>query len=389
MALKVALVGNAPPRLCGIATFTSDLRLALRAQAHPPATSIVAMSEKRGVHEYPACVHMEIETQQKSDYVAAAERLNATCVDMVCLQHEYGIYGGESGSHVLAFLAALNAPVVSTLHTVLVAPNLGQRRVLGSIIRKSSKVVVMAERARTILRDIYATPSAKIHVIPHGAPDMPFTNPALGKGFFGLSGRAIALTFGLLSPSKGIEVMIAAMAHIVRRAPNAMYVVLGATHPSLVAAEGERYRRSLEALVAELELQEHVRFVDQFVDQPLLLRYIAAADVYVTPYLNQEQMTSGTLSYSFALGKAIVSTPYWHALELLDHGLGLIVPFGDVHATARAVGDLLTDHRQRDVLRQRAYQSSRSMVWAQTGRQYLDVFANVLHTRMGAEASAS
>ncbi|MFZ4070965.1 MAG: glycosyltransferase family 4 protein [Caulobacterales bacterium] len=389
MALKVALVGNAPPRLCGIATFTSDLRLALRAQAYPPATSIVAMSEKRGVHDYPAGVIMEIEAQQKSEYVAAAERLNAARVDIVSLQHEYGIYGGESGSYIRAFLAALKAPVVSTLHTVLAAPNLGQRRVLGSIIRKSAKVVVMAERARAILRDLYATPSAKIHIIPHGAPDMPITDPELDKGGFGLSGRAVALTFGLLSPSKGIEVMIAAMAHIVRRAPNAIYVVLGATHPSLVAVEGERYRRSLEDLVAALGLQEHVRFVDEFVDQPLLLRYIAAADVYVTPYLNQEQMTSGTLSYSFALGKAIVSTPYWHAQELLDHGLGLIVPFGDVGATAHAVGDLLTDHRRRDAMRQRAYQSSRSMVWAQTGRQYLDVFASALHTRVSAQASAS
>ena len=389
MSLSVAFIGNAPPRLCGIATFTSDLHSAVITRANPPLGAIFAMSERRGTYRYPRCVAGEIEDACAGDYAVSANRINAGRFDVVSLQHEFGIFGGEAGGHILGLLGRLRVPVVSTLHTVLSAPDAAKRAVFEAIIRQSSKVVVMAERGREVLRSVYRVPAEKIQVIAHGAPDRALVAPESQKAAFGLSGRSVALTFGLLSPNKGIEVMIDAMAQIVRRVPNAVYLVVGATHPSLVRHEGERYRRHLEARVLVLGLGGHVRFVDQFVDQALLLRYIAAADVYVTPYLTKEQMTSGTLAYSFALGKAIVSTPYWHAAELLANGLGRLVPFGDVSATADAVGDLMCDHAARNAMQVRAYRASRSSVWSEVGRRYLEVFESVVHASASPKLAVS
>ncbi len=262
-------------------------------------------------------------------------------------------------------------PVVTTLHTVLSQPTPAQRGVLDRIVDASSRVIVMAEKGRELLRTVYRVPAEKIEVIPHGTPDVAFVEPDEAKTTFGFSGRSVILTFGLLSPSKGIEVMIDAMPAILRSRPDAVYVVLGATHPNLVRDQGEAYREGLVARVRALGLADHVVFLDQFVDQATLLGFISMCDVYVTPYLNEAQMTSGTLAYSFGLGKAIVSTPYWHARELLADGRGILVPFGDAAAVGREISALLTDDARRSAMRQRAYASSRPMTWPRIAERYL------------------
>ncbi len=265
-------------------------------------------------------------------------------------------------------------PVVTTLHTVLAKPSDAQRRVMRQIIDVSEKVVVMAEKGRELLRAVHGVPSHKIEIIPHGIPDFPFLESRYAKTKFGFEGKTVILTFGLLSPSKGIETVIDAMPGIVRSCPNAVYVVLGATHPNLVRNQGEGYRESLIARVKELGIEGHVVFFNEFVDQPRLLDFISMCDVYVTPYLNEAQMTSGTLAYSFGLGKAVVSTPYWHAKELLAEGRGILVPFGDAQVVGSEIAGLLTDEPRRHAMRKRAYAASRSMTWAQTAEHYLDVF---------------
>src|SRR6187399_785532 len=266
-------------------------------------------------------------------------------------------------------------PVITTLHTVLAKPTAAQRAVMERIVDASSKIIVMANKGRDLLRSVYDVPADKIEVIAHGIPDFPFVEPDTAKAKLGFSDRSVILTFGLLSPSKGIEVMIDAMPLILERRADAVYVVLGATHPNLVRDQGEAYRESLLARVRERGVQEHVVFMDRFVDKPTLLDFISMCDVYVTPYLNESQMTSGTLAYSFGLGKAVVSTPYWHAQELLADGRGVLVPFGDSEAMARGINGLLHDEGRRHAMRKRAYMASREMVWSKTAEHYLSTFS--------------
>ncbi len=295
----------------------------------------------------------------------------------MCLQHEFGIFGGEAGGHIVGMLSRLNMPIVTTLHTVLEKPERAQRAVFEQIVEASAKIVVMAEKGEGLLRSVYGVPRERIEVIPHGIPDCTFAEPDAAKLRLGFAGRRVILTFGLLSPSKGIEVMIDAMPSILERRPDAVYVVLGATHPNLVRREGEAYRESLAARVRALRIEDHVVFLDQFVDQATLLEFISMCDVYVTPYLNEAQMTSGTLAYSFGLGKAVVSTPYWHARELLADDRGVLVPFGDSRAIGAAITGLLTDDARRQSMRWRAYASSRSMTWERTAERYLATFEKV------------
>ena len=328
--LRIAFIGNSLPRRCGIATFTSDLQQAVAASRPGTETTIVAMNDRGQSYAYPPVVRMQIQDEKLEDYVRAADELNAGKVDAVSLQHEFGIFGGEAGAHLLTLLSRLNMPIVTTLHTVLSDPAPMQRRVLNDIVALSSKVIVMAEKGRELLRSTYAVPAEKIEVIPHGIPDAPYADPDAAKSRLGFAGKSTILTFGLLSKNKGIEVMIDAMPEILRRKPDAVYVVLGATHPNLVRDQGEAYRESLVARVRERGVEKHVVFLDRFVDKPTLLDFISMCDVYVTPYLNESQMTSGTLAYSFGMGKAVVSTPYWHARELLADGRGVLVPFNDV-----------------------------------------------------------
>jgi glycosyltransferase involved in cell wall biosynthesis len=332
------------------------------------------MTDHGQTYDYPASVALQIKDGNIEDYLRAADFLNAGRFDTVCLQHEFGIFGGEAGAHILVLLSRLTMPVVTTLHTVLAEPTAAQRAVMERIVAVSSKVVVMANKAHELLRSVYQVPEDKIEVIAHGIPDVAFVGPEAAKARLGYSGRSVILTFGLLSPNKGIEVMIDAMPSILQRCADAVYVVLGATHPNLVRDQGEAYRESLLARVRELGIEDHVVFLDQFVDQATLLEFISMCDVYVTPYLNEAQMTSGTLAYSFGLGKPVVSTPYWHARELLADGRGVLIPFGDAAATGREIAELLTDDTRRQAICKRAYAVSRSMTWERTAQRYMSVF---------------
>ena len=373
---RIAFIGNSLPRRCGIATFTTDLQQAVSNSHAKPETRIVAMTDHGQAYAYPPSVVLQIKDDNIEEYVRAADFLNAGRFDIVSLQHEFGIFGGEAGVYILALLSRLTMPVVTTFHTVLAKPTAAQRTVMERIVEMSSKVVVMAHMGRDLLRNVYRVPDHKIEVIAHGIPDVAFVLPEAAKARLGFSGRAVILTFGLLCPNKGIEVMIDAMPSILERRPDAVYVVLGATHPNLVRDQGEAYRESLLARVRELGVEDHVVFLGQFVDQATLLEFISMCDVYVTPYLDEAQMTSGTLAYSYGLGKPVVSTPYWHARELLADGRGVLVPFGDAAATGREIADLLTDDTRRQAICQRAYVVSRSMTWERSAERYMLAFEN-------------
>ena len=374
MPSRLAFIGNSLPRRCGIATFTTDLQQAIAKSRGDVTTAIVAMTDHVHRYEYPPAVRLQINDEKLEEYARAANFLNTEQFDLVCLQHEFGIFGGEAGQYILALLARLHMPIVTTLHTILADPKSVQRNVLNEIVDASSKVIVMAEKGRDLLRSVYGVPAEKIEIIPHGIPDAAFVEPDAAKARLGFSRKAIILTFGLLSPNKGIEVMIDAMPSILQSRADALYIVLGATHPNLVRHEGEAYRESLMARVRGLGIEEHVVFLDRFVDQATLLDFISMCDIYVTPYLNEAQMTSGTLAYSFGLGKAVVSTPYWHAQELLAQGRGVLVPFGESAAIATQIAGLLTDDTRRNAMREHAYVSSRSMTWERTAERYLKVF---------------
>jgi len=378
---RVAFIGNSLPRRCGIATFTTDLQQAVAALNTPCDTAIVAMNDEGGHYEYPPVVALQVDDRKIEDYERAADFLNTGRFDVVSLQHEFGIFGGEAGSHLVTMLAPLSMPIVTTLHTVLAAPSAAQRHVLREICNVSATVVVMAEKGRELLRTEYSIPAHKIEVIPHGIPDCPFLEPELAKLGRDFAGRAVILTFGLISPNKGIEVMIEAMPAILERRADAVYVVLGATHPHLLRREGETYRDSLRKRTRELDIEDHVVFLDQFVDRATLVDFISMCDVYVTPYLNEAQMTSGTLAYSFGVGKAVVSTPYWHARELLADGRGILVPFGDCTALGSEIAALLTDEVRRHALRKDAYAYSRAMTWPRTAERYLATFDRAIGRR--------
>src|SRR4051812_44195660 len=371
---RIAVVGNSLPRRCGIATFTTDLRQAISTSPANLETVIVAMTDRGQAYDYPSSVALQINDDNIEEYVRAADFLNNGRFDIVCLQHEFGIFGGEAGAHILALLSRLNMPVVTTLHTVLANPTAVQRAVMGGIVAASSKVVVMAEKERELLRGVYQVPNDRIEVIAHGIPDAAFVSPDAAKAKLGFGGKSVILTFGLLSPNKGIEVVIDAMPSILKRSPDAVYVVLGATHPNLVRDQGETYRESLMARARGLGVADQVVFLDRFVDQATLLQFISMCDLYVTPYLNEAQMTSGTLAYSFGQGKPVVSTPYWHARELLADGRGVLVPFGDAAAIGSAIAELLTDDARRQAMCRRAYAVSRSMTWERTAERYMSVF---------------
>src|SRR6202166_781462 len=371
---RVAFVGNHLPRRCGIATFTHDLHRAVSTARPDIETCVVAMTDPGRTYDYPPAVHFQIRDETIGDYVKAAEFLNSAGFDVVSLQHEYGIFGGEAGSNITEFLSHLEMPIVTTLHTVLTGPTPTQRDMMRRIIDASTKIVVMSEKGHEFLRSVHAVPTRKIEVIAHGIPDFPFLEPDHAKAKFDFAGKMVILTFGLLSPNKGIETMLDAMPEIIKSCPNSVYVILGATHPKLVQQQGEAYRESLTARARALGIEDHVAFFNQFVDQATLLDFISMCDVYTTPYLNEAQMTSGTLAYSFGLGKAVVSTPYWHARELLSDGCGVLVPFGDAKALSIEVAGLLTNDVRRHSMRKRAYAASRSMTWVQTAKRYLSAF---------------
>jgi glycosyltransferase involved in cell wall biosynthesis len=378
---KIALIGNYVPRQCGIATFTTDLLLSLAAEAKDSEIWAVVMNDVVGGYDYPAEVRFEIDQKNLSDYRLAADFLNMNHVDVVCLQHEYGIFGGENGSYILELLAHLRMPVVTTLHTVLQEPTPGQRQVLRSICQWSERVVVMSQRAIGMLQEVYGVPPEKIVYIGHGIPDVPFVDPNFYKDQFGVEGKKVILTFGLLSPGKGIEYMIDAMPAVIGEHPDAVYVVLGATHPHVKRQSGESYRMSLLRRARELGVASHIIFHNRFVELSELCEFLGAADIYVTPYLNKEQIVSGTLAYALGTGKAVVSTPYWYAEEMLADGRGCLVGFRDSRGLAEKINSLLSNEVERHAMRKRAYTFTREMVWKEVARRYLDVFHEVKHER--------
>ncbi len=380
--LTVAVIGTYPPRQCGIATFTGDLCDALGAGCPEVTCFVVAVNDTVAGCAYPPRVRIEIEEGDCTSYRRAAEFLNINNVDVVCVQHEYGIFGGPAGSHLLVMLRDLRMPVVTTLHTILREPDPLQRRVLEELVQCSDRLVVMSQRAADFLRELYGAPEAKIDTIPHGIPDVPFVDPNLYKGRFGLEGRQVLLTFGLLSPNSGIEYALEALPTILARYPNVVYIILGATHPHVRRREGESYRLSLERLAQARGVGQHVIFDNRFVSLERLVQVIGAADIYITPYLNPAQIASGTLSYAVGAGKAVVSTPYVYAEELLADGRGVLVPFRNPQAIARRVIELLDNEAERHAMRKGAYLYGREMIWPVVARKYMDSFERARQERM-------
>jgi len=385
---RIAFLGGFLPRLCGIATFTHDVCEAV-AEAAPSAECFAgAVNDRPEGYAYPSRVRFELQQKDLDSYRRAADFLNFSNCSVLCIQHEFGIYGGPAGSHLLTLLRELRMPVVTTLHTVLREPNDEQRKVMEELLRRSDRLVVMAHKGAEILRETYGVPDSKVDIIPHGIPDMPFTDSSFFKSQFGVEGRRVLLTFGLLGPGKGIEYVIEALPEIVKRHPSVVYLVLGATHPHLVAREGENYRLGLERLAGDLGVQDHVIFFNRFVSLEDLKEFIGASDIYLTPYLNEAQITSGTLAYVFGAGKAVVSTPYWHAQELLAEGRGILVPFRDPPAIAEGVCRFLDDPELLRGTRERAYELGRGMIWPAVAQEYLRSFQRARPERRTAPRSA-
>ena len=370
---KLAVVGNHLPRHCGIATFTSDLSNALALEYPALDCFVLAMNDPGKRYAYPSRVRFEIAESDLGAYRQAADYLNVNNVDAVCVQHEYGIFGGKAGSHLLALLRELRMPIVTTLHTILAEPNGDQRQVMDELTRISERIVVMSDMGADLVRDVHGVPERKIDRIPHGIHELPFANGS--KDHLGVEGKTVLLTFGLLSPDKGIENVIDALPAILARHPETVYIVLGATHPHVKAGSGETYRLMLEARARRLGVDSSIIFHNRFVSDAELAEFLSAADVYITPYLKPEQITSGTLAYAVGSGKAVVSTPYWYAKELLADGHGVLVPWRDPGAIAREVNDLLSDDARRMAIRERAFARGRRMVWPAVARQYVESIA--------------
>lgn len=370
----LAFIGNYVPRRCGIATFTADICEAVAAEFPETKCIVGSVNDRPEGYDYPGRVRFEIEEREIASYHRAAEFLNINNVEVLCVQHEFGIYGGPAGRHLLELLRGVRMPVVTTLHTVLQTPDAEQRAVMDELDTRSSRFVVMADRGRALLESVYGITPGKIDLIPHGVIDMPFMDSNFYKDEFEVEGKTVLLTFGLLSPNKGIEKVIEAMPAILEQHPEVVYIVLGATHPNLLAAEGERYRTRLERLAKTVGVKDQVIFHNRFVAIEELKAFIGAADIYLTPYLNEAQVTSGTLAYTFGAGKAIISTPYWHAQELLADGRGILVPFSDSAAIAASVNETLSHPTRTTAMRKRAWKQGREMIWPEVARRYMESF---------------
>jgi len=371
---RIAFIGNYLPRRCGIATFTTDLCEAISAEYSGTTCIALPVNDTDDGYAYPPCVRFELAEKDITSYRRAADFLNINNVDLASLQFEYGIFGGQAGSHILALLRELRMPVVTTLHTILREPNPDQHRVLEEVAALSDRLVVMSERGAEFLQEVYSVLPGKIDVIPHGIPDVPFVDPSFHKDLFGVEGKIVLLSFGLLSANKGIDNVIAALPTIVERYPNVVYLILGATHPHVIQKEGETYRLSLQWLAQEKDVEGHVIFHNRFVSLEELGQFISAADIYITPYLNAQQIVSGTLAYTLGAGKAVISTPYWYAEEMLADGRGVLTPFRDPAALAERVIDLLDNEAKRHAMRKRAYLFGRAMIWPEVAHRYMETF---------------
>jgi glycosyltransferase involved in cell wall biosynthesis len=379
---RIAVIGNYLPRHCGIATFTTDLCEAISAEYGTARLLALPVNDTEQGYDYPARVRWSLAQDNVASYEEAARFLNFNNIDMVCLQHEYGIFGGPAGSHILHLLRGLKMPVVTTLHTVLREPNPDQLSVMTEIAELSDRLIVMSQLSSQFLQEIFKVPGSKIDMVPHGVPDLPFLDPNFYKDRFGVEGKAVLLTFGLLSPNKGIENVIQAMPQILSKHENVVYLVAGATHPHILRREGDKYRASLQALAKQVGVESQVIFHDRFVSPEEMAEFIGAADIYITPYRHEAQVVSGTLAYALGAGKAIISTPYWHAIELLDDRRGALVPFQNPEAIALKTIELLTTPALRHAMRKRAYLFARDMVWKKAAQGYMESFARVRSDRM-------
>lgn len=379
---RIAVIGNYLPRQCGIATFTTDLCAALSAECGTARLLALPVNDTDEGYDYPDRVRWSLAQDDLTSYQRAAEFLNFNNIDMVCLQHEYGIFGGPAGSHILHLLRGLKMPVVTTLHTVLREPNSDQVRVMKEIAELSDRLIVMSQLSSQFLQEIFEVPGRKIDMVPHGVPDLPFLDPNFYKDRFGVEGKAVLLTFGLLSPNKGIENVIQALPQILSKHKNVVYIVAGATHPHILRREGDKYRAGLKALAKEIGVEAQVIFHNRFVSPEEMVESIGSADIYITPYRHEAQVVSGTLAYALGAGKAIISTPYWHAIELLDDRRGALVPFQSPDAIARKTIELLDTPAIRHAMRKRAYLFAREMVWKRVAQGYMESFSRVRSDRM-------
>ncbi len=379
---RIAVIGNYLPRHCGIATFTTDLCSAISAEYGTARLLALPVNDTEEGYDYPSRVRWSLAQDDVRSYKQAADFLNFNNIDMVCLQHEYGIFGGSAGSHILHLLRGLKMPVVTTLHTVLREPDPNQLMVMEEIAELSDRLIVMSQLSSQFLQEIFKVPGSKIDMVPHGVPDLPFLDPNFYKDRFGVEGKAVLLTFGLLSPNKGIENVIQALPEILSKHKNVAYLVAGATHPHILRREGDKYRASLQALAKDVGVESQVIFHNRFVSPEEMVEFIGAADIYVTPYRHEAQVVSGTLAYALGAGKAIISTPYWHAIELLDDRRGALVPFQNPGAIAHKTIELLDTPAIRHAMRKRAYLFAREMVWKRVAQGYMESFARVRSDRM-------
>src|SRR5580700_5220522 len=379
---RIAVIGNYLPRHCGIATFTTDLCSAIADEYGTARLMALPVNDTEEGYDYPARVRWSLAQDDVKSYEDAAEFLNFNNVDMACLQHEFGIFGGPAGSHILHLLRGLKMPVVTTLHTVLREPNPDQLAVMEDIAELSDRLVVMSQLSSQILQEVFRIPGSKIDMVPHGVPDLQFLDPNFFKDRFGVEGKAVLLTFGLLSPNKGIENVIKALPQILSKHKNVVYLVAGATHPHILRREGDQYRAYLQALAKEVGVESQVIFHDRFVSPEEMVEFIGAADIYITPYRHEAQVVSGTLAFALGAGKAIISTPYWHAIELLDDRRGALVPFQNPDAIAQKTIELLDTPAIRHAMRKRAYVFARAMTWKTVAQGYMESFSRVRSDRM-------
>jgi len=371
---KIAFIGNYIPRRCGIATFTTDLCESFASLNPSVQVFAIPVTDIEEGYDYPERVRFEIKEQDIDSYKAAADFLNLNNIDVVCLQHEFGIFGGNAGSYILALLRELKMPIVTTLHTILQNPSARHKRVIEELLDLSDYVVVMTQKAIDILQSTHKIHVSKMRLIPHGIPDVPFIDPNFYKDQYGVEGKTVLLTFGLLSPRKGIEVVLRALPKVLQEYPDVVYAVVGATHPNLLRHEGEKYRLFLQRLVDELRVSRHVIFHNRFVSPEEIKEFLVLADIYITPYLQESQIVSGTLAYSFGVGNAVISTPFWHATELLGDGRGILIPFGDSEAIRQAIIRLISNETERHTMRKNAYLFGRDMIWSNVTSKYASIF---------------
>jgi len=376
--LKVLFIGTYVPKECGIATFTHDLLNSVYGEYNDVQCEVIALNNASETYNYPDEVVFQIERDKIEDYYRAADYINQSNADIVCLQHEFGLFGGSAGDYIFAILSGINKPVITTMHTIIREPELEYRVSTEKLIRYSEKLVVMSQTAVEMLKEVYEVAEDKIEVIFHGLPDYPFNNCDKYKKMLNLKGSPLVLTFGLLSPNKGIESMLEALPDVVNQYPNLVYLILGATHPEVKKRHGEAYRQYLKNKVSELGLEDNVIFHNKFVEKEELCNYILASDIYASPYLSREQIVSGALTYAIGMGKAIVSTPYWYAQEMLSDNRGLLVDFGDSEGFKNSLLLLIENPEDCEDMRKKAYAFGRKMTWENVGREYNTIFSNAL-----------